>query len=287
MNARAVWVMVLGTAGILAVGSARADDDATKARISAVERRIADLRREVRPAATATRPATPDLERRREIYAEIRTLTAKLTALKLGPKLGPRYEAFVRRSADLTTQYRALYADKSLDAETRNARAAEIRKRQTALSTEYADVIREATAVRTAAQQAVAREKRLKALRPLLAMADDEWAALRPTLRKLLERQDDLRRVTPTGPSFRATTSYLWKRPKPATPVGALAQTVQKTAATPAEIEAAIKALRAKRAAEAKKRAALAAEVTRARAAVKGLLTVRQEAVLIVEGVLD
>lgn len=291
MRARRAIVAAVLALGLLAAGAAAADDDAAKAKIKELERRIADAYRS-RPAYGNRRAATPEGAAAwaawRERYAEIQKLNKELTKLRLGPELAAQYEEYWNKNAELTTRYREVYADKTLDAETKRARYAEIRKKQTALSTEYGDVIKKANAIRMSTQHAAHRRQRLEKLKNLLTAGDEEWKVLEPHIEELLKLQGDLNRKRITARTFAASAgSYLWKYPRPTTTLGALAEAVKKEAATNADIQAKIEAVRKARAQQVKEVDDLEKKIREARKGLRELITIRQEGTLIVERVLD
>jgi len=290
MRAR-MWIVSVGVAAMLALTAlaGAANEPDTKAELAALEKKLAELHASMPAYGRQTGRSEDSGAKRREVYVQIQEVTAQMTRLMLGPEDGAKYDEYKRRQTELSQQFRNIYTDRSLDAEVRKARLADLRKQQTALSSEYGDVAKKAQTVMSGIYRRRSRTQRLAKLKPLLKVTDAEWTVLEPRLREALRLQDELRQVSwRARPSrFAAGAGRLWRGRTPSTPEGALAAVVKKDGATTGEIQTKINALRKARQQKATEIADLEKKVETAQKALRELLTVRQEAVLIVEAILD
>jgi len=289
MQAMTRLMAVVFVIGVLASAAMAADaeDSATKARIAELEKKRADLYKKM-PAYGGNRSAgREDAAARRAVYTEIQDLNSRITQLKLGPEDGAKYAEYSRKSKEIGEQYREIWADKDLDKEAKKTQLAECGKRRTALYKEYADIIKKAAAVTREAYSSRQRVTRLEALKKLLKPTEDEWKVLEPRLGEVVTLLDKQRRKAwATRTPAAHSPSYLWKRPG-ASSKGELAKVVQKDGATTADIQAKIDAVRKDRDENVKALADLEKKLAVARKALREILMVKQEAVLIVEAILD
>ena len=280
---------------VLAAGFAPAASEETdaKGRLEQLEAKLDQLYRAMPAYGEQETSDADSLARRRELYVEIRKVQEQITRLMLGPEAAAKYEQYRTRQDELNRRYREAWADRSLAADARRARLAEIRKQQTALSSEYADVLRKYQRVQREIHSRRRQARLLQRLKPMLKVSDEEWKVLEPRLREVLRLRDRLRTlrmaeaVRIRGGGRRrfirrvsgAVTAY------PAR--DALAKVLQKEDAGPAEIREKLEAYRREQKRREEERTKLEKELAQARKRLRELLTLRQEAVLVLEGLLD
>ena len=290
MRAR-MWSVSVGVAAmvVLTALAGAGNEPDTKAELAALEKKLAELHAAMPAYGRQTGRSEDAGAKRREVYVQIQEVTAKMTRLALGPEDAVKYDEYRRRQAAISQQYRDIYADKSLDAEVRTTRLADLRKQQTALSSEYGDVAKKAQTVTAGIHRRRYRTQRLARLKLLLKVTDEEWTVLEPRLREAVRRQDEVRQISLRARPFRfaAGAGRSWSGHTSSSPEGALAAVVKKDGATTGEIQIKINALRKAREEKAKEVADLESKLETAKKALREILTVRQEAVLIVEGILD
>lgn len=287
---RSARAMGAGVLVLVMAGLALADDaGAPDPRLEELYRRLDSLYKEM-PAYGSGSPRGGREgygAEYREAYQRIQEVTNEIIAAELGPELAAKYDEFARNQAELTQQYMAIYQDKSLDQEARNAQLADVRKRQAALSSEYAEVTARANALRMRLSYRRYHHSRVAQLKELLKPSDEEWKVLGPRLLEVLDLQNELRAAASRRMVRMGSTTYLWKYPNKSTPVGVLAEALKKEPPDPADIEAKIDAVRKSRAATAAQETALEDRLKTARQALRELLTTRQEGILVVEDILD
>ena len=274
-------------AGVFVGAASAAEDDATKARIAELENKRAELHEKMRAVGGNRSRGGEGAAAVRAVYAEIQDVTARIIQLRLGPEDGAKYAEYHRKSREVSEQRREVWADKDLDADAKKAQMAELNKRWVALYKEHSGIIKKASKATQEAQNADHRQSRLEALKKLLKPREDEWKVLEPRLAEVVKVQDAQRREAWALRTHAAySPSYLWKRPN-TSPKGELVKTVKKEGATTADIQARIDAFRKDRDEKVKALAALDKKIEAARKSLREILTVKQEAVLVVEGVLD
>jgi len=293
MNGRTWLLSAAMLVGLAAQDVALADSADTKARIEQLEKKLDELQGQMPTYGAQGREGGTTVTVRRTRSIEIRTqveeVKDQIIRLSLGAELALKYDRYRRRQAEFNQQYRDLWADRSLDREARQAQMAEIRKKQTALSSDYADVVSESQAVRQRLNYRRYHAQRLARLKPLLKVKDEEWKVLEPRIRDVLRRQDELRRLSSRTRAsyFGAGGSFRWRATRTSSPEGALAEVLKKENATTPEIRAKIDAVRKAREERTNKVAEAEKKVKTARDHLRELLTTRQEGVLVVERILD
>ena len=282
------WSLAAALA-VLLTPAAPADDADTRAKIEQLENRLDELQKQLPRYGAQVGGAVVTVNQYREVNTQIEEVKDQIIRLTLGPELAVKYDEHRRRQAELGEQFRDLWADRTLDREQRQARMAEVRKEQTALSSQYAEVLSQSQAVRHRLNYRHFNTQRLERLKPLLKVTEEEWTALEPRIREVLRLQDELRRLSSRTRSvyLSAGPTPLWTVSQPSTPEGALAEVLKKEDASTDDIQAKIDALRKAREKQAELVAKTEKNLKAASHRLRELLTTRQEAVLIVEGILD
>lgn len=277
---------VLGVWAVTVGGAGRPADD--PARLEEMYQRLDELRKSAPKAADNSSSVTPE---GRQIWARISALQEEITRVEMGPEAAERYDEYVRKYQETYKEYEVIWQDKELTPEVRKEREAAVQQKIRALAVEYADAVKKRSAGGAAITERQSRRRFLDALRPLLAVTDEEWKALEPRLGEVFRLRQRIRQEKGLPVAFDGVNPTQWERPNAGTPEGAAVAAAKASGIKPAEVQAKLDALRDTRkkedAQKAKTLETLNQELKTAQEKVRELVTLRQEAVLVVEGVLD
>jgi hypothetical protein len=227
-----------------------------------------------------------------ETIKQMQEIIAEIVRTWLGSELTAKAEEYQTRNQEFIKQYQEVQSDTTLDAAGRMARFAEIRQQQADLTAQYQDALGKQQGVRTEMWQRQARRPALQTLKGLLKATDEEWKALEPRVEEVMRLTNDLRTARTRGVFVgMAFGGPKWQTTKGGTPEGDLIVTLKADQTDPAAVNAKLDALRKARTAEETRKNAELAELAKrlktAQDALRELLTARQEAVAVVEGLLD
>lgn len=273
------------------------DDPATKAQVDELMKKIEDLQKTAPNgfwgrwlAHDGTEPV--DLAKQAEAVKQINEAKTEILRLTDGAEVAAKYGEFVQKLSDLQRQQVELGQDKDLDTKTKAERYAGIGKQMSAVYTEYREAAGRSMAIETALYQHSSHRRDVEALKSLLKSTDEEWKALEPKVSAVLRLLKDLRAAQgPTAPTFTMVPSYRWQQPPVGTPDGDLITVLKGGNPDAAAVKPKLDALRRARTDEETKKTAKVADLTKqlkvAQDKLRELLTVSQEAKLVIEGLLD
>lgn len=216
----------------------------------------------------------------------------QIMALSVGPDLVNKNDEYQVNLSDLQKQQMEVWQDKNLDAAAKSQKAQEIYKRITALNAQYSVVVARRTAAQNQISQRSMRRYSLTQLKKFLGVSDDDWKGLEPRLDEVLRLQTELRNAKGTpGFGFMMIPSQKWQNPPKDTPDGDLIAVLKGDNADAKDVKPKLDAVRKAKTDDETKRTALVADLTKqlkeAQDKLRELLSVKQEAMLVVEGILD
>ena len=238
------------------------------------------------------RPTGADPAKQAEALKQLDEAKAEILRVTDGAEVANRFAEFNRKMRDLQRQQQEVTRDTSLEQQVRMEKWQDLNKQIMTLRGEYSEVAQRGQALDRLLWERSAHWQGVEAFKPLLKSSDEEWKVLAPKLSAVLQLQKDLRAAEgPRALGYPSGPSYLWRHPPTDTPEGALMTAAKSENPDPADLKAKLDALRKTRADAETKRNTQVADLTKklkaAQQQLRELLTVRQEAVLVVEGILD
>jgi hypothetical protein len=285
-------VLLVATIGGLLVGAGGAPDReaaAKQARLAELNARLDALYQKVLAPAEGGFSAE-NIDERVAAYREAATLKREIVSLTLPAADAGRFNDFIQKQTDALVGLVEVWRDPDLDAIGKLRRFRELSQDLQTLQKDYADVIAKAPSFDRNAIQQRAQTDRLERLRQALKVSDEEWQVLAPILREVLKLMEELDGLRGRRSAAREGDRGLLARLQPERRTQAereLADLLKQDNVPAATVKAKLDAVRQERADRAKKAEAVEVKLKAARERLRALLSIRQEAVLVDEDILD
>ena len=285
-------VMVLTMGGLLAAagGAPGTEEAAKQARLSELNARLDALYKEVLAPAAEGGWTAEEIDRRIAGYRQAGDLKMEIARLTLSAADAARFGDYVQKQTEAYIGLVEVWGDPTLDGPGKVRRFRELSQDLQTLRTDYADVVEKAPAFDRNALERRAQDSQTSRLRDQLKATDEEWMVLEPLIREVVSLVRELEGLRSRSAPVREGGRGLLGRAQMAQRTVAereLADLLKQDDVPASTIKAKLAAIRQERAERAKKAAAVEAKLEAARERLRELLTIRQEAVLVSEDILD